>query len=101
MNVERKLTTVTAWLTAITMMVPSHAVVGKVIQGTVGLVILWVSKSSTSFELKSFLSQVSGKGRYPEENWYESREREGPNTVKLLLFFFKVILAFYNLSLVI
>ena len=58
MNVKRKLTTVTEWLTAITMMVPSHAVVGQVIQATVGLVILWVSKLSTSFELKSFLSRV-------------------------------------------
>ena len=58
MNVTRKLTTVTEWLTVITMMVPSHAVVGQVIQGTVGLVILWVSKSSTSFEIKSYLSQI-------------------------------------------
>ena len=44
MNVKQILTTVTEWLTAITMMVPSHAVVGQVIQATVGLVILWVSK---------------------------------------------------------
>ena len=55
---KRILTTVTQRLTAITMMVPSHAVVGTVIQATVGLVILRVSKSSTSFEIKSYLSQM-------------------------------------------
>ena len=64
MNVKQILTTVTEWLTATTMMVPSHAVVEQVIQAMVGLVILWVSKSSTLFQIKSYLSLMRGKRRY-------------------------------------